>query len=81
MNRQEIYKKITAILLENFDDPDILIFEHTTAKDIEKWDSINHITIMISIEIEFQIKFTGYEIENVNNVGELIDLISTKSYS
>jgi len=78
LQKTEIYKKLTEILIENLDDSDILISEITTAKDIEKWDSINHITIMISIEIEFQIKFTGYEIENVNNVGELVDLISTK---
>ena len=78
MNNVEIYKKLKEILTENLDDPDISLTETTTAKDIEKWDSINHITIMISIEIEFKIKFTGYEIENVNNVGELVNLISTK---
>ena len=78
MNKEEIYSKLTEILIENLDDPNILISETSTAKDVERWDSINHITIMISIEIEFKIKFTGYEIENVNNVGELVDLISSK---
>ena len=50
----------------------------TTAADIDEWDSFNHINLIVAIENEFQIKFALSEIEELKNVGEMIDLIDLK---
>jgi acyl carrier protein len=49
-----------------------------TADDVENWDSLTHINLIVAIEHEFQIKFTTREIAGLQNVGELMDLVLRK---
>lgn len=75
MMRDEIYEKLTGIFREVFDDEEICIGDETVAEDIEGWDSFMHITLMGTVEDEFDMKFTMKDIVSMKNVGQMVDLI------
>lgn len=68
---QEIFRK-------NFDDDTITISRKTTAADIEEWDSLEQINLLTAIESKFKIKFKLSEVSHLENVGDMIDVISQK---
>jgi acyl carrier protein len=61
-----------------FQDDSIVLKPSTTADDIEEWDSLSHINLLIAIEIEFGIEFKQNEIQSFANVGELAKRIEEK---
>lgn len=71
---------IREIMIDVFDiDDDLAISNATSADDIEEWDSLSHIRLIVAVERNFGIKFTNSEIESLENVGELIALIEAKA--
>ena len=78
MNRKEIEKKLEKVFRDVFDDEKINIFNEMTANDIEEWDSLMHIHLIIAIEKVFNIRFDTTEVVNTENVGEFIDLVIDK---
>lgn len=76
MNREQILEKVTNVFRDVFDDETIVITDETTAKDIEDWDSLSHITLINEIEMEFDYKFSMKDVLGMKNVGEMIDLLS-----
>lgn len=75
MTREEILKKVTEILRDEFEDNELVVTEKTTAADVDEWDSLSHLSLIHSVEEEFSIKFTINEIQDFKNVGEMIDSI------
>lgn len=75
MTREEVFEKLNEIFREYFDDEDIILTEETTADDIEDWDSLEHINLIVSIEDFFQMKFTMGEVTTMKNVGAMVDII------
>lgn len=73
-----IAERLQKVFREVFDDDKIVIFDQMISKDIEDWDSLMHINLIISIEEEFRLKFTTDEILGMENVGEFIRLIEKK---
>jgi acyl carrier protein len=78
MQDGEIRTELTAIFREVFDDDSIEIRDAMTAKDVEEWDSLNHINLIVAVERKFRIRFTTKEVSNLANVGEFIALITSK---
>lgn len=78
MSRQEIMDKVTEIFRDVFDDEDLIITDSTNSDDIEDWDSLEHISLIISMEKEFNMKFDIKEVNKLENVGQMIDLIKRK---
>ncbi len=76
---QEITERLTQTFREVFDSPDLVIDRATTAEDVEDWDSLTHINLMVAVEREFKVKFTTAEVTRLQNVGDLIDLIAKKA--
>jgi acyl carrier protein len=70
--------ELTSVFQEVFDDDEVRISRETTAKDIEGWDSLMHVTLLVKIERTFAIKFRSSEVAGIKNVGELVDLIESK---
>ena len=64
---------------QGFDDSSITVTRRTTAKDIEDWDSLEHITLIGAVEREFKVKFTMKEVSSMKNVGEMADLIAARA--
>ncbi len=75
MDKDNINLQIAEIFKNIFDDDSLLVSRKTTAEHIQSWDSLNHINLMSAIEREFNISFTLSEINEMKNVGEMIDLI------
>lgn len=75
MSREEIYEKLTEVFMDVFDVEDITISDTTTAADVEGWDSLTHISLIASVEDEFDIKFDMKAIQGLKNVGEMVNII------
>ena len=74
-----IYRKLTEIFREVFDDDSIVVRPELTAKDVDEWDSLSHIRLVLSVERAFGLKFSASEIGRLKNVGEFVDLIQAKA--
>ena len=72
------FKKVLKIFREVFEDENLLISDNTVAADVEEWDSLNHITLIMEIESQFQIQFNTKEVMGWQNVGEMLASLSTK---
>lgn len=75
MNRQEIYEQLNEVFRDVFDDDSIVVNDITTADDIEDWDSLEHINLVVAVETKFNMKFNMGEVNNMKNVGEMVDII------
>lgn len=75
MKKEQIYKKLDEIFQDVFDDENIHVTEKTTAADIEDWDSLEHINLVVAIENHFGIKFNMSEVTTMKNVGEMVNII------
>lgn len=62
-----------------FDDPDITVDRESTANDVEGWDSLSHVTMLMAVEEYFDVEFDQWEVMNLPNVGALEDLVKSKS--
>lgn len=75
MSRAEVFDKLQEIFADVFDDDTIELTDETTSDDIEDWDSLEQINLVVAIEKEFSIKFNMGEVGKMKNVGEMVDLI------
>ena len=78
MDKNQILEEVQAIFREVLDNEEIVLASETTADDIEEWDSLTHIQLIVAIEKHFKIRFTSREILSWQNVGQLIDSIAAK---
>jgi len=78
MDRTGILRQIEIIFEDVLDEDDINLTEATTANDVEGWDSLTHIQLIVAIEKHFRIKFSSKEILSWKNVGEMVDSICSK---
>jgi acyl carrier protein len=78
MNKDQILKEVNEIFIDVLDNEDIKLTTETSAKDIEEWDSLNHIQLVVAIEKHFKQRFTASEIQSWKNVGEMCDAIQKK---
>lgn len=70
---------LNGIFREVFDDDSIVVKRETTADDIDDWDSLSHLNLVIAVEMKFGIKFALGELQALKNVGDMADLIVKKS--
>jgi acyl carrier protein len=70
--------RLAGLLREVFEDPDLVISPATTAADIDGWDSMTHITLIVGAEHSFGVHFTASEIDGMQDVGALARLIDAK---
>lgn len=75
MTREEVFRRLTEVFREVFDDEEIELKETTTAEDIEDWDSFEHINLVVAVEEEFSFKIPMGKVVTMKNVGEMVDII------
>ncbi len=78
MTDAEIYDELNAVFRQVLEDDTIELTPTTTAEDVEGWDSMNHIFIVVELEKRFGVKFQAAEMEELKNVGELATLVKQK---
>lgn len=78
MQKDELLLQIQDIFRDILDDEEIVLTGASTADDVEGWDSLTHIQLIVAIEKQFRVKFTSKEILSWKNVGELIDSLAAK---
>jgi acyl carrier protein len=78
MDEAQIYSKLTQIFEDVFDDDSIQVTAALTAKDVDGWDSLTHIRLILTIEKAFKVKFSTSEIGKLENVGDLVSLIKAR---
>lgn len=78
MNKEQVFEKVQEIFRDIFDDQNLVIENSTSAIDIDDWDSLNHINLVVAVEKDFQIKFNFNELTELKDVGAMINLIIEK---
>ena len=77
----DLQARLTKTFRNVFQDPAMEIRRSTTAIDVEEWDSLTHINLIVAVEREFKIRFTTAEVAGLKNAGDLMDLIERKAGS
>ena len=78
MTRNDIFKNLNEVFCDVFDDDNIKINDNTTSKDIEDWDSLEHINLIVAVEKKFGMKFNMGEVTTMKNVGAMVDIIENR---
>ena len=79
MNRGQAFERMNKVFCDIFDDEDIVVTDTTTADDIEDWDSLEHINLIVAMEDEFGMKFTMGEVTGMKNVGEAVSIVMDRA--
>ena len=75
----KLHERLEQIFQTVLNDDELLLTDETTASDVEDWDSVAHINLMFSIESEFDVQFTGNELAEFKNLGELKQFLQARS--
>jgi acyl carrier protein len=78
MDEPQIYQRLTEIFQDIFDEDSIEVTPKLSADDVDGWDSLTHIRLILTIEKVFKIKFSTSQIGKLENVGDLVALIQGK---
>jgi acyl carrier protein len=78
MTDLELHDRLTDVFRDVFDNPSITIFDQMTAADVDGWDSLTHITLVVAAEKAFNVKFSTRDIQCLQDVGGLLALIRRK---
>jgi acyl carrier protein len=78
MDEAQIYARLTSIFEDVFDE-EITVTPGLSAKDVDDWDSLAHIRLLLTIEKNFNIKFSTSEVGKLENVAELVSLIKART--
>jgi acyl carrier protein len=76
--REEIMKRVTTIVSEVLNLDDLKLNDRSTAKDVQGWDSLTHVQIIIAVESEYNFHFSFSEASQLENVGQFVDAIYDK---
>jgi len=79
MHPAEVKQRLTGIFRDVFDDPNLQLSESMTAADVDGWDSLSHINLIVQVEKDFKIKLSTAAVRDLKNVGDFIALISSRT--
>jgi acyl carrier protein len=78
MDDAQIYARMEDIFHDVFDDDSLQVSPALSAKDVDGWDSLTHIRLILTVQKAFRVKFSTSEIGKLENVGDLVELIKTR---
>lgn len=78
MKKKEILNQVQEIFRDQLDDENLVLKNQTTAMDVDEWDSLNHLILIVGIEKHFNLKFTSQEIISFKNIGDIVNCIEEK---
>jgi acyl carrier protein len=74
-----IMARLTEVFRDVFDDDELTVFPAMTARDVDEWDSLMHITLVLAVEKEFGVKLNAAEVGKLENVGQMVELLARKA--
>jgi len=77
MDKNEILSTLNDVFREVFDDESIILSRETTAEDIEEWDSLNQIKLIVESERAFHIRLKPRDVNILDDIGEMVDHLAT----
>jgi acyl carrier protein len=78
-DRRDIIRQLTIVFHETFQDDTIILHDGMTAADIDEWDSLEHIVLVLAVERAFAVKLNPAEVGQLENVGKMVDLLVKKT--
>ncbi|MDY5817665.1 MAG: acyl carrier protein [Treponema sp.] len=75
MTREEVFERLNTVFRDVFDDDTITVKDETVSDDVDGWDSLEHINLIVAVENEFSFKIPMGKVVTMKNVGEMVDLI------
>jgi acyl carrier protein len=78
MTDADILEKLQPIFQDVFDNPKLRVDRASSARDVDGWDSLTHVNLILAIEQDFSIRFALGELEDLKNVGDMLDLMERK---
>jgi acyl carrier protein len=78
MSRDQLVSQAQVIFREVLDSPGLVLTDELTAPKVEGWDTLNHVTLVMTLEEQFKVKFTTREVMGWQNVGQMLDCLQTK---
>jgi acyl carrier protein len=79
MLQAEIEQRLSAIFRDVFEDDELVPTPEMTADDVEDWDSLSHVRMILTVEQEMKVKFAASEVTSLKNFGDLVHLIEVKT--
>ena len=79
VTREQIMERVTAIVAEVVNIDDLRLTDQSTARDVQGWDSLTHVQIIIAVENEYGFQFSFSEAAQLENVGQFLDAIHAKA--
>jgi acyl carrier protein len=77
MNTDDIYKRLQGIF-DNVFMEEVRVTPELSADDVDEWDSVTHVSLVLAIEEEFGLRFRVGEVESTKNLGDLVKLIALR---
>jgi acyl carrier protein len=78
MDQKQIYSELTSVFRDIFDDENMTLTPELTARDVDGWNSLTHINLIVAAENHFHVRFKTAEIESMQNAGHFVELIERK---
>lgn len=78
MTETEILAKLQTTFADVLDEDDLVLTPQTTAQDVDGWDSLSHVRLVLTVEKAFGVKLSAGEIGRLKNVGDLIVLLQAR---
>ncbi len=79
MEELAVYEKLTTVFRDVFDEDNLVLTPEMAADDVDGWDSLSHIRLVLAVSKAFGLKFSASEVGSLKNVGEFAALIRTKA--
>jgi acyl carrier protein len=79
MDRVSAFKDIAEVFEDVMDVDPSELTENSTGDDVEEWDSLSHVRLMVAIERKFATRFSNSEIEAIKNIRDIVDIVLKKS--
>ena len=79
MDKPVVESRLITIMRETFNDPKLELRDDLTAADVEGWDSLTHINLIVAVESDFGIRLSTADVRSLRNVGDFVNIIVTKA--
>ena len=78
MQREDVEKKLTTVMCQVFKLPGESIAPQASRKNLEQWDSLKHLNLILALEDAFGVEFSDNEIANIDTFEALVHSLKAK---